>query len=356
LTTLFFDFYGIAGVEINSSRQDVIDFFAAEYAFHRVGNLNPSQPCVVLNFLTKAPKASNWSVQQHKLLARWSYLIDLSEDKVILHVAGNDFAIPMIHHMMVHSGLRYLVSYQQSLLLHSGAVAINGQSVLFTGRGGAGKTTSTSLLLSNAEQGWALHADDFIFLQPGRRTLAYLTRAHLYRDLLKWIPDLKNRLNFSERVRLEVFGRIRQWSGERIKWPVRIGVNRLWPGRELCQQATPAALVLLKRGDIPAPELLPIQPDAEVVEGLLEMNFYEARHFQKLLQTNLSPSRADPLIAAWREREQNILEAWIQQVPVYQLVLPTRRLPREQMARQVNEQISALIQPTAAEGLLEKIE
>jgi hypothetical protein len=345
LTPLFFDFYGIAGVQVNTAISSVAEFFMAEYAYHRVESLPDLEPRVIINFLDVATAGSHWSRHTHKILARWSYAIEFSENRVVLQVIGNRFSIPMIHHMLVHAALRYLVSFQNTLLFHSGAVATNGRSILFTGQGGVGKTTTTSLLLSQPEHRWALHADDYVFLKPGVGTMAYLTRSHLYLDLLSWVPGLDARLSLSEHIRLEFFGRVRSWSSDRIKWPVRLSLDRLWPENELCHQANPAALVLLKRGEVTQPNLAILQSGSEIVDGLIEMNFYEARHFQTLLKKNLSPSRADPLIASWREREKAILAAWVQQVPVYQLVLPIRHLPREQIANMVLQQISSLVRP-----------
>lgn len=345
MNSLFFNFHGIAGVRVNTQNAEAAMFFAQEYAHHRVEALPPDLPLVTLNFGAAAPAGRAFSHHSHKALARWFYAIDLSERQITLFANGNRFAVPMIHHMMVHSSLRYLVSYQNTLLLHSGGVALNGQSILFTGRGGAGKTTTTSMILSGREPVWELHADDYAFIRPGQGTLAYLTRAHLYRDLLSWIPGLSARLSPGERLRLEVFGRLRRWSGDRLKWPVRIGLDRLWPGHALCQRAAPAALVLLRRERVAQPQLTSIQAGPEQVDELLEMNFYETRHFLTLLAKHCPAASVAGWVNDWRERERSILSAWIQQVPVYELALPVRGQPREQMARFINDHFAALILP-----------
>lgn len=343
MKTLLFNFHGIAGIQVHTQDAGAAAFFAAEYAHHRVEMLAPHIPRVVLNFGLQPPPGLASTRHTHKVLARWAYSIELSGNQVILYAAGNRFAVPMIHHMLVHSSLRYLVSDHNTLLLHSGAVALNGRSIVFTGRGGAGKTTTTSLLLSSRERNWALHADDFTFIRPGQGTLAYLTRAHLYRDLLTWIPDLHTRISTSERFRLEVFGRLRQWSRERLKWPVRIALDRLWPRHDLCQAAAPAALVLLRRSGVSDPALTPIRPDDAVVGELLEMNFYEARHFRTLLAKNCDTATASGLMNGWQERERQTLADWLQQVPVYELHLPGQRLPRDYMSGRINGLFSSLI-------------
>jgi len=351
LISLLFDFYSAAAVQVNTELPAAADFFANEYAFHRVDNMHPDEPCVVLNFYKEPPALSQWVNHTHKFLARWSYAIELADERVVLDAVGNSWAIPMVHHMIVHAGLRYLISFQDRMLLHSGGVAMNGRSLLFTGRGGSGKTTITSLLLSDPSRQWALHADDYAFLQPGGGTQAYLTRAHIYRDLLKWVPDLHERLSWRERAQVEVYGRIRSWSGDRIKWPVRMALDRLWPGKNFCRQAGQSALILLQRGDVAEPRLSVIQPDSTVVDSLMEMNFYEARHFQNLLRKYLSPLRADPLIAAWYVREKDILGRWILQVPLYELLLPTRHFARNELTSQLVDLLLPLVQAENGVGI-----
>ena len=87
-----------------------------------------------------------YTFHQHKLLARWGYRMQVSPERIELDVIGNRLSVPMVHHMLLHPSLRYLSARQGVLLLHAGAVSHLGKSLIFTGYGGAGKTTTTALV------------------------------------------------------------------------------------------------------------------------------------------------------------------------------------------------------------------
>ena len=269
--------------------------------------------------------------------------MELAENNIILNVTGNRFAVPMVHHMMVHSSLRYLVSYHGAVLFHSGGLAMNGLSILFTGRSGVGKTTTTSVLLSSQNQKWSLHADDYVFLSRNKGSLAYLTRAHLYQELLVWIPSLARRLSAKEKMLLKLFGSLRSLSRERIKWPVRLDLHRLWPAHEICSVGEPVALVLLSRGSVDEPVLSQEEPGPDLVAELVAMNFHEARHFISLLQRQQLPPETESQIEEWREREKTILTSWIRKVSFYRMVLPRKPMPREMLSRLLADRLSMVI-------------
>ncbi len=334
LPPITFQFHDIATVETLSDAPFVRDFFEAEYGYHQRADVKPAYPKISLDFrLVPRSFAGLDSVSPrgfthhtHKFLARWGYRLTVKPGEVDIRVHGNRIAVSMVHHMLVHSSLRWLAADGGTLLLHAGAVARNGKSLIFTGKGGAGKTTTTSLILASGDPagergaGWQLHADDYVFLRPGPKSLAYVTRSHLYRDLLKWVPEVGARLTLWERIRLEFFGALRKYSGERIKWPVRLGPQRLWPQKTIADTATPAAILLLERADVPAPQLIPITDLSGTADDLLEMNFSEARHFLALLKK--AGQLDESWLAAWKKTERNLMSKMLSEVPTYRLALP----------------------------------
>ncbi|RMF43374.1 MAG: hypothetical protein D6755_10390, partial [Anaerolineae bacterium] len=326
--TLVASFHDVVGVRVESNSSDVQRFFTAEYARHVDDVLPEALPQVRLRFTLAAAFSvpAGYTLHVHKGLARWGYRIQMDERMVTIDVHGNRMAIPMVHHMLVHPSLRYLAARQGVLMLHAGAVTHDGRSLILTGHGGAGKTTTTSLLLDEGGPRWGLHADDYVFLRPEGESLAYLTRAHLYRSLLRWVPQIKATLSPWERVRLECFGRIRAWSKENIKWPVRLDLGRLWPGHPVDMQAQVGALVVLERAAISTPQVLPISPGDFPLDALLQMNFYEARHFLTLMRKGNVLPDVDSWLDAWRARERALLYRISQRVPVYRLRLPKREV------------------------------
>ncbi len=254
------------------------------------------------------------------MVACWAYKVSVRPDRVTLHVHGNPPSVSLVHHMMAHHSLRYLVSYRDTLMLHAGAVAFRGRSLILTGHGGVGKTTLTSLLLARGGPEWSVHADDYVFLTSAGESLAYLTRAHIYRSLLGPVPEIKQVLTTAERLRLEAWWRLRTIAG--IKLPVRIPLTRLWPDRPVAAKAVPAGLVVLERGDVEQPHLRQIRPEQVPVDDLLAMNFGEAHHYLDLVGKCLPVDEWHTLVEEWRQREKAVLQQLVQQIPVYSLTLP----------------------------------
>jgi hypothetical protein len=313
-----FRFHDIASVSVRSDAAFVSAFFDAEYGYHRVDAAVASLPQACLDFHLGSAAPEGFTHHTHKLLARWGYQVSLKPGEIDLRAYGNRAAVSMVHHMLVHPSLRWLAAGGGTLLLHAGAVAKNNKSLIFTGKGGAGKTTTTSLVLASG-QGWQIHADDYVFLREGQ-SRAYVTRSHLYRDLQNWVPAVRSRLTAWERARLEFFGALRKYSHEGIKWPVRLGPERLWPGIPIANTAVPAAILLLERADVSKPGLIPVKDLDEATDDLLEMNFGEARHFLSLLRK--AGALDDQWLSAWKAKERSLLSNQLLNTPTYRLVLP----------------------------------
>jgi hypothetical protein len=150
-----------------------------------------------------------------------------------------------------------------------------------------------------------------------------MTRSHLYSDLLKWVPEVAERLNAGERPRLELFSLIRRWSGDQLKWAVRLPIERLWPGREMAKSARPAAVILLARDpSAQRPSLHAVEVNEALVSDLVRMNFYEARHFLNLVQKSGSVPGFATWLEGWQGCEQALLQERLREIMIYRLALP----------------------------------
>jgi hypothetical protein len=316
---------GGVGLQIATADIRAADFFRGEYGWARADRAQNEAPSVILDWrrstLPELDPASG-HYHRHKLLARWRYRIAISEDQVRLTASGNRMALPMVHHMMVHPSLRWLASRRERILLHGSALVHDGRSVIFTGAGGAGKTTTSSILLAKGDARWRLHSDDYTFITVDARTEAYLTRAHLYRDLLGWVPAVADRLSSTQRLKLELFGRLRRWSGERIKWPVRLPLEALWPNRQPEAEAELAGVFLLVRTGTKQPEVTRLENEKEVIDGLIGMNFGEAKHFLKLLRRAHPGAEVGRLVEEWHSHERAVLQSVWRSAPFFRLALP----------------------------------
>lgn len=325
MSVLTFNFHNLAGVQIESDDPGATRFFEAEY-YPSAAPLPQDIKTVNLRWRKKWslwPSDPEYHFHIHKTLARWSYRIELQEGGIDIDAFGNRIAVPMIHHMMVHPSLRYLCAKSNALMLHGSAVVVKDRSLVFTGTGGVGKTTISSLLLLHGGKNWKLHADDYAFLVKGPMSFSYMTRSHLYRDLIRWAPSMKTLLTPRERLHLEFFGRLREMTKDGIKWALRIDASRLWPDYSIAPNANLAAIILLARGNPDHPTLEKIDATKEIVEELVEMNFYEARHFIELYRKAFGDPETEKWLETWKDQERHILQQLLDETSLYQLELPS---------------------------------
>jgi hypothetical protein len=320
-----YNFHDIVSFQMFTDDTAAESYIESEYLHHEGVSRDASLPEVCLYFqrregIFQIPEEYTYHI--HKGLARWAYKLQIAPDRIIIDAVGNRTAIPMIQHMLVHPSLRYLVSHRGILMLHSGATAYNNHSLIFSGRGGMGKSTICSMVLTYGDKNWSIHADDYVFLGMGPVSLAYLTRMHVYWKLLKMVPQLIERLSPQERVQLTIFGRIRAWSGNHVRWPVRKDTQWMWPERSFCMRAVPAALLTLRRDKNIEPAIYPISDLPGLVDELVEMNFGEARHYISLVNKCRAVSDSAAWLSAWKKRERLLIESRLAEMPAYQLHIP----------------------------------
>jgi hypothetical protein len=348
-TVASYDFHQLAGFDLATDDGAAIRFFDAEYGAFKTTAGSAGE--VRLSWQARRPMARPSNGQRfhaHKLLARWTYRISIGEGRVDLAADGNRWALPMIHHMMVHPALRYVVSGKGAVLLHGAAVVRDGRSLVISGGGGAGKTTTASLLLAHGGGRWQPHADDYVFLKPDGTTYAYPTRSHLYHNLLAWAADLGRRLTRMERLQLRGLWAVRRGTGERVKWPVRVEAKRLWPRQPTADRAQAGAVILIERGESQDLSLRPIPTQSFPVEDLVQMNFAEARHFLRLVELGAQPARPDDWLARWRAREAETLQQVGRRVPAFTLVIPRHPASRAEAARYLVEALEGIMQEVSS--------
>lgn len=348
---LEFNFHEIVGLRLHTEAPDAADFYRAELAAH-LGAPSAGLPMVDLrwrrSWLPRSP-GSDYRLHVHKALGRWHYRIALHREAVELDIVGNGLALPLTWHMLVLPSLRYLAAWQEALMLHAAAVVRHGSSLILTGPGGAGKTSTSSLLLRQGSE-WQLHADDYLFLGPGLRSHALITRSHAYSDLLRWLPELRPRLTASEMLRLRLFGWVRKASGERLKWPIRLEAARLWPTREVAQSAKLGGILLIASRSGSELSVRHVESAGQTAVDLLDMNFHEARHFVRLLRKAMEPDQAQQAIDEWRAAELTGLERIVQLAPVYVLRLPQRPAEDGMLGRRLAESLKAVLDENTVRG------
>lgn len=307
-------------LQVNGTDRQATRWMAEELAFHRVSTPNgPTR--VSLRFDSRgAIGGGGWQHYSRRLVARWRYRVEMSDQLVAIEAYGTRLSIPLVFHMLVSPAVRLMSARSGSLMLHSGTVSENGQSIMFAGKGGAGKTTTTSMLLQKGGQNRGLQSDDYTFFSNGV-TLPFVTRSHLYGDLLEWVPEIRSSLTRAEVIRARAFQTARNWSGGALRWPVRVPQHRLWGERTVDGKARPRLLLVLERGEVEEPTLLQTS-SSKAASFLLEMNFGEASRFIELLAKQYGEAWTASLVSEWRELEQELIGQLVRSVPVKALVMP----------------------------------
>ena len=326
-----FNFHGLVGLRVQTDASFAADYFQAEYG-QANGPTSSELPTVTLYWsessLPRRPDSS-YRLKIHKGLARWYYRVRFKPEAILIEAAGNQAAVPMVHHMLVHGCLRFLCSGGRAMLLHAASLAQEDRSLVFAGSGGVGKTTVSSIVLEQGGSNWQLHADDYVFLSSTGDTYSYASRAHLYSDLLKGVPAVSGRLSRMQRAHLAVFGTVRRISGERIKWPLRVKPGQLWPNRKTAPRARMQALLLLERGEASEVNFEPILELDYLVDELMQVNFYEARHTIELIGGSDAP---EDYLRKWKSRERKTLRHALEKTQAFRLLLPpTASLDREEL-------------------------
>jgi hypothetical protein len=97
----------------------------------------------------------------------------------------------------------------------------------------------------------------------------------------------------------------------------------MWPDREYSPQARVAGVLILERGQGDQLELNTLDSHQVPMESLLTMNFFEARHFIRLVKKH-HPDSSEDWLDDWRARERTLLERMTRTIPFYRLTVPAK--------------------------------
>lgn len=345
--TSFYNFNDIVSLTINTSSRSAYKYFEKVFHHHKSTSINGDIPGVIFHFsdigVNFQKPGPDYSQHIHKAASFGWYKLKIADKRIEIHVHGNRLNIGMSHHMLITSSLRYLSAKAGKLFFHSGALARDGKSIILTGNSGAGKTTLTSWMLADDDQ-WSLHADDYVFIDPTPQSYAFLTPPHLSLDIIKWIPELKQKLTWQDLTRLWATGSIRKYTAGKIRLPMRMDYYRLWPDHVVSTRAEPAAIFLLTRAPVNTPAISGALDPNDAVDYLLDINFDEARHFLSLVNRNDAVNPYTGWVEKWKETEKSILAKVLERVPVYTLTIAGERHHSTQVPHELSCLLSGFLQ------------
>ena len=111
-------------------------------------------------------------------IAKWEIEVIRSGEKLIVNIVPNIAARLFISGFFIDFMIQYVLTQKGYSIVHSSAVSKNGQSYLFSGRGGSGKT-SIAIRLISSNRDFKFMGDDFIIIKDGQ-SIPYFTPLNLF--------------------------------------------------------------------------------------------------------------------------------------------------------------------------------
>ena len=179
-----------------------------------------------------------------------------------------------------------------------------------------------SLILSKGKGNWNFQSDDYVFLTLNGFSLTYLTPLHIFRNHLKWFPELRDRLTFQELIKLNFFGLLQKLSRDNMKIPVRVAYDRLWPKQRRQEKVNAKAIAFITKSADKQFYYRRVEPDNEILEELFRINFDELKNFLMLIGKNENIYRLNKWIDNWRDREKEILRQHFKSIKIYRIQCP----------------------------------
>ncbi len=319
MESVYFNFHDMVGICIRTGCMNALIFFKSQYKIYTVDSPPDHLPCVYLNFnrfRMPSYRSKGYTRHTHKFFASFDYKIRFTDRHI------HRISIPIVHHLLLHSCLRYLVSTCHGTMLHASAVFKEGRSILFTGPSGHGKTTSAAMIVSRSRNNWQFYSDDYVVCVSDSQSLSYDTPLHFYQNLIRCLPELGQRLTIWELLKIHLFGCIRQLTRQKIKWPVRVDSDRLWRTGTQDKKSTPVALMLMFPSATGQFKASFVKPDARMIKKLSDMNFHEVKEFLFLVQKSKIISDFNTWKNDWHNRETKNLTHMIKGIKIYRIECP----------------------------------
>lgn len=157
---------------------------------------------------------------------KWQFeLKDIDQEKTIVKIHSNLFG----YMWMVGFIIEFLIHYKMNLkgypIIHASAVGKNNNGVIFSARGGGGKTTIAMKLLEN---GFEILGDNFVIVNNGR-ILSYLTPLNIFKYNLT--PIVYSHLTFKQKFILNLKNILYKVTLNYIKIFTTLNTKKLFPDK-----------------------------------------------------------------------------------------------------------------------------
>lgn len=157
-------------------------------------------------------------------IAQWEFEIKgFESNNLQIRISSNLFGYMWISGFIIDFFVHYLMNERGYPIIHSSCVADLNGGILFSTRGGGGKTTLSLTLL---DKGYKFLGDNFVILNKGN-ILSYFSQLNLFSYNL--IPIIKQKMGISGQISLKLKEIMYALSGNYIKIFTKINPKTIFP-------------------------------------------------------------------------------------------------------------------------------
>lgn len=148
-----------------------------DFSINIVDDLYHQEGCYILDDKYYIKKRYIFTNDHYKI-AKWIIEINQIDDKISLKLKPNRVARLFITGFFVDFLIQYILTQKGYSIIHSSGLSREGNSILFSGRGGSGKT-SIAMHIIDSDNSFRFLGDDFMIIKTGV-SFPYITPLNLF--------------------------------------------------------------------------------------------------------------------------------------------------------------------------------
>ncbi|MFA4720651.1 hypothetical protein [Pyrococcus kukulkanii] len=310
----------------------LMDKFEVHYANFKVEN-EPEKLDIIFEIGKFKPKLSNtYNVGDGKYYfgqdylyvpheqykgAKWSFEIEGIEDsttyvRIACNPLGRIFIVGNVIDFLIHFKLTE-IGYP---IIHASSLCKNNRAILFSTRGGGGKTTIALYLV---EHGFGFLGDNFTILHQST-ALSFPTSLSIFTYNLA--PIIKNNLTQKQKIELQIKHLIYRITRGYAKFFTKVNPRKVIDN--ICEKAKIEKLfIIFPRNDITEPRIIETKKE-EIVDHLVYNQMLEFPLFNRYIYEYSYFFPDSSLSRHWESYKEKLNENLGDSVKYYKIILPTK--------------------------------
>jgi hypothetical protein len=192
-----------------------------------LGNFIPcNNDCIILEDKYYIKKDYFFCNKDIYKFTKWQFELNgIDQEKTIVKIHSNFFGYMWMAGFIVEFLIHFKMNLKGHPIIHASAVSKKNYGIIFSARGGGGKTTLAMKLLNN---GFNLLGDNFVIIKNGR-ILSYLTPLNIFKYNLT--PIINSHLTIRQKLILNLKNILYKVSLNYIKIFTTLNTKKLFPNK-----------------------------------------------------------------------------------------------------------------------------